>query len=132
VLHRFRSTDGLVRVPVVVLAPRARARLRFVVDPGTARTIVAERRAVHLGLTRAVATRRSRVSSVLGAEEGWVVRVDSLEALGWCRQDFDVACHRFAEGADVDGLLGADFFAELVLTINYAASTVDLAAPQPA
>ena len=31
----------------------------------------------------------------------------------------------------VDGLLGADFFAGLVLTVNYVAGTVDLAEPPP-
>ena len=126
---RFRSTGGLVRVPVIVVVPEGTARLRFIVDPGTARTILAEEHAIHLGLTRATSTRRSRVASVLGAEEGYVVRVTGLHALEWERPDFELACHRFAAGADVDGLLGADFFESLVLTINYAAGTVDLTEP---
>jgi len=126
---RFRTIDGLVRVPVVLVAPRGRALLWFIVDPGTARTILAEEQAAHLGLTRDLSTRRSRVSSVLGAEEGYVVRLDRLHALGWERPDFEIACHRFSHGAEVEGLLGADFFAGLVLTINYAAATVDLSEP---
>lgn len=128
---RFRTTDGLVRVPVLVVTPQSTARLRFIVDPGTARTILAEEQAVHLGLTRDVSTRRSRVASVLGAEEGYIVRLAGLHALGWERPDFEVACHRFAAGAEVEGLLGADFFAGLVLTIDYAANTVDLSRPTP-
>jgi len=128
---RFRTTDGLVRVPVIVGTARATARLRFIVDPGTARTILAEEQAVHLGLTRDVSTRRSRVASVLGAEEGYIVRLAGIHALGWERPDFEVACHRFAAGAEVEGLLGADFFAGLVLTIDYASNTVDLSRPTP-
>ena len=128
---RFRTTDGLVRIPVIVIAPRGTARLRFIVDPGTARTILAEEQAAHLGLTRAVSTRRSRAASVLGAEEGYVVHVTGIHAPGWERPDFEIACHRFAPGAEVEGLLGADFFAGLVLTINYAASTVELTEPTP-
>lgn len=129
---RFRTTDGLVRVPVIVVASQTTARLRFIVDPGTARTILAEEQAVHLGLTRAASTGRSRVASVLGAEEGYVVQVAGIHALGWERPDFEVACHRFAAGADVEGLLGADFFSGLVLTIDYADNTVDLSEPPPA
>jgi hypothetical protein len=128
---RFRTTDGLVRVPVIVVVPEGTARLRFIVDPGTARTILAEEQAVHLGLTRAASTQRSRIASVLGAEEGYIVRLAGLHAVGWERPDFEVACHRFAPGAEVEGLLGADFFAGLVLTIDYASSTVSLTEPRP-
>ena len=124
----FVIHEGLVYVPVVVAGPRGRAALRFVLDTGTARTMLAERAAVLLGFTPETAVRKTRVASVLGAETGYLAGTRRVHALGWDRDDFEVACHRFAPGAQVDGLLGLDFLAGLRLTIDFAAGLVDLSA----
>jgi predicted aspartyl protease len=124
---RFEALDGLVIVPVVVWGPNGAARrFRFVLDTGTARTMLSERTAVLLGFSPADATRRSRVASVLGAELGYMARAPRIHALGWERDNLEVACHRFAPGAQVAGLLGADFFAGLRLLIDYGAGVVEL------
>ena len=128
----FDSSEGLVVVPDAIWGPSGVARrFRFVLDTGTARTMLSERTAYRLGFSPSGATRRSRVSSVLGAELGYVVRAPRVRALGWDRDDFEVACHSFAPDAQVAGLLGGDFFAGLVLTINYAAGTVELTESPP-
>ena len=95
-------------------------------DTGTARTILSERTASLLGFSASGATRRSRVSSVLGAEVGYMVRAPRVHALDWERNDFEVACHSFAPGTQVAGLLGGDFFAGMRLVIDYGAETVEL------
>jgi predicted aspartyl protease len=124
---RFEVVDGLVVVPVVVWGPRGEAfRLRFVLDTGTSRTMLSEQAATLLGFSPSDATRRSRVSSVLGTEGGYMARASRIRALGWERDDVEVACHSFAPDAHVAGLLGADFFAGLRLVIDYGAGTVDL------
>ena len=126
---RFELVDGLVVVPVVVLGPTGLARrFRFVLDTGTAKTMFSERTAYRLGFSPSDATRRSRVTSVLGAEVGYVVRARRVHALGWERDDFEVACHSFAPGSQVAGLLGGDFFVGMRLIIDYGAATVDLSA----
>ena len=129
---RFELVDGLALVPVIVWGPRGDGRkFRFVLDTGTARTMLSHDGAGWLGFSPEMATRKSRVTSVVGAELGYLVRAPRVHALGWDRADFEIACHGFAPEARIDGLLGADFFAGLVLTVNYVAGTVDLAEPPP-
>jgi hypothetical protein len=91
--------------------------------------MLAEPMAQVLGLTPDRAVRRSRVTSVLGPEIGYLVRAPRIRALGWERTDLVVACHQFAEGCNMDGLLGADFFAGMRLVIDYASGIVTLEAP---
>ena len=123
----FRPQNGLVFLRVLIWGPTGHTReARLVLDTGTARTMLAEPMAHALGLTPDRAVRRSRVSSVVGPELGYMVPVRRIRALGWERLDFAVACHRFAEGCNMDGLLGADFFAGLRLIIDYAVGRVDL------
>jgi hypothetical protein len=98
----------------------------FVIDPGTARTMVDVKVASTLGFSPHLATGRSRVSSAVGAEEGYVVLSPRIRALGWDRESFEIACHGLGEAAEVDGLLGVDFFAGMRLTIDYGAGTVEL------
>lgn len=130
---RFPPTEGLIYVPVVVRGPGGmEVHLPFVLDTGTERTIVDVGVAEQLGFLPQHVVQSSRVSSPLGVEEGYVVRTPCLHALGWKREDFKIACHRLSANATVAGLLGADFFAGLVLTIDYASSTVDLSEPRPA
>jgi predicted aspartyl protease len=124
---RFEVIDGLVIVPVVVWGPSGTARrFRFVLDTGAARTMLSERTASSLGFSSTEATRRSRVTSVLGSEVGYMARAPRVHALGWDRDDFEVACHGFAPDAQLAGLLGGDFFVGLRLVIDYGAGTVEL------
>jgi hypothetical protein len=76
-----------------------------------------------------MALRPSRVASVLGAELGYVVRTSRLATLGWERINFHVACHRFATGTGIDGLLGLDFLAGMRLVLDLATGSVELTAP---
>lgn len=128
----FTSHDGLIRVPVLVWgAGRAMSSLSFVVDTGTPNTLLDVEAARNLGFTPERAVGRSRVLTSVGEEEGYVVIAPRIRGLGWERGGFRLACHQLAATAQVDGLLGADFFAGLVLTVNYVAGTVDLAEPPP-
>ncbi len=128
----FESHDGLIRVPVLVWGVgRAMSSLSFVVDTGTPNTLLDVEAARNLGFAPERAVGRSRVLTAVGAEEGYVVVAPRIRGLGWERGSFRLACHQLAATAQIDGLLGADFFAGLVLTINYAAGTVDLTEPEP-
>jgi hypothetical protein len=130
----YRLRDGLIFVPVRIGEQAAPAEaFDFVLDTGTARTILNLKHVRKLGIDLATAHHLSRVRSVVGEEPGVFVRVPLFEALGWFRGDFELACHAFPEEEDIDGLLGADFFAGLRLTIDYGAGTVELeeSASQP-
>ena len=117
----------MILVPVLLRGPRESCdSFRFVLDTGTTTTMVATDIAERLGFSARHAIRRSRVYSALGQEEGYTVRVAALLAFGLERRAFEVACHDFAPAAHVDGLLGADFFEDRALLINYAEGTAEL------
>ncbi len=70
----FRPATRLVSVPVRVWGPsRPPSDLVFVLDTGTDRTIIDLQIALRLGFSEQRATRRSRISSPLGCEEGFMV-----------------------------------------------------------
>ena len=124
---RFRPGTRLVSVPVRVWGPRRPpSDLVFVLDTGTDRTIIDTQIALRLGFSERDAIRRSRVSSPLGHEEGFMVVAPRFRALGWERGGFELACHQLTTTTEVDGLLGADFFDGLRLVIDYGDGTVEL------
>jgi predicted aspartyl protease len=128
----FRSDDGLIRVPVQVWGVGTLpSTLSFVVDTGTPRTLIEVHAARRLGFLPERSVRPSRVLTAVGEEHGYVVVAPRIRGLGWERGGFQLACHQLAATARVDGLLGSDFFAGLVLTVNYAAGTVELSEPSP-
>ncbi|MBI5491264.1 MAG: aspartyl protease family protein [Deltaproteobacteria bacterium] len=123
----FRSDDGLIRVPVQVwgvgLAP---SPLSFVIDTGTPRTLIDVEAARRLGFLPERAIRPSRVVTAVGVEGGYVVVTPRIRALGWDRDEFEIACHLLGATARVDGLLGGDFFDGLRLVIDYGTGVIEL------
>jgi predicted aspartyl protease len=119
-----------VFVPVELSGPSGHGEtFDFVLDTGTSRTIIDVGAADRIGFGTGAAIGRSRVSSALGVELGYMVRTPRIAALGWERTEFEIACHHLGANADVHGVLGIDFFAGLRLVIDFAASTVELTAP---
>ena len=57
---------------------------------------------------------------------GGVFRVARLTAMGLDKLEFPVLCYPLPADADVDGLLGLDFFEGHVLTFNFVNNTGDL------
>jgi predicted aspartyl protease len=127
IAFRFKPGPCLISVPVVVWGPRrSPSDLVFVLDTGTERTIIDVAIAARLGFSREQASRRSRVLSALGAEEGFLVTAPRLRALGWDRDNFPIACHQLGANARIDGLIGADFFDGLRLVIDYGGGIVEV------
>ncbi|MBI5500174.1 MAG: aspartyl protease family protein [Deltaproteobacteria bacterium] len=123
----FERRGGLIVVPVIVWAHGIPSEtLHFALDTGTATSILDVNQALRLGLRPDHALRCSRVRSMIGEEFGYVVRAPHISSLGWIRDDFEIACHSFPPGDDIDGLLGDDFFAGLRLVLDYGAGTVEL------
>ena len=49
------------------------------------------------------------VRSAVGAEPGYMLRVDRFESLGFSFPDFRLHVHDLPEGVGIDGLLGLSF-----------------------
>jgi hypothetical protein len=65
---------------------------------------------------------RSATSSVLVP----VLTVPRLVSLGQARSDFEIAAHDPPATFSADGLIGLDFFRDLVLTIDFLRGRISL------
>ena len=104
----YRIEKRLIIVPVTLRSPTHFFKAQFVLDTGASYTIIDYRIAESLGYSRHDACAPSRVSSAIGKEEGFRIRLEALEALGKNLSPFEVACHSLFEQG-VEGLLGMTF-----------------------
>lgn len=104
----YRLDRELIIVPVTIFSPTHFFRANFVLDTGASHTIIDYRIAESIGYARQDASAPSRVSSAVGKEEGYRLRIESIEALGNKISPFEIACHRLYEQG-VEGLLGMTF-----------------------
>lgn len=118
---RFDLRDGRAYVAARI-GERA---LTFLVDPAGA-NVIAPRRAAELGLARDAAA---------GAAAGVpVVRPAAVELGGFTLRDapfhlLELERWRAIEGEPIDGVLGAEAFERVVLTLDYAARLLTLTEP---
>ena len=76
-------TDGdLIIVRALVSGPRATTRGRFVLDTGAVFTTMTPELADLIGYSARDGIKRARVHTAIGSEEGYLLRVAELEALG--------------------------------------------------
>lgn len=106
--YAFRLDHRLILVEVQLSGPRGIFDAEFVLDTGASYTIIDYRLAEHLGYSEKNAVSPSRVSSALGKEEGYRIKIEAIESLGKKFSPFEVACHSLYEQG-VAGLLGMTF-----------------------
>jgi predicted aspartyl protease len=103
------ATDGdLSIVEALLTGPRQTMPGLFVLDTGAMFTTMTPELADLLGYSARDGIKRARVHTAIGSEEGYLLRVAKLEALGVAMPSFPV--HVFDLGhEDIDGLLGLNF-----------------------
>lgn len=85
-----------------------RVQSEFVLDTGASITIIDHELALDLGYSARDGSGISRVSSVLGQEEGYRLKIQSIEALGKKLKKAEVRCHDLRDQG-IEGLLGMSF-----------------------
>jgi hypothetical protein len=84
-------TDGdLIIVKAVLTGPRKTTVGRFVLDTGAVFTTMTHELADWIGYSARDGIRRARVHTAIGSEEGYLLRVAELEALGVAMPSFPV------------------------------------------
>lgn len=113
-------TDGdLIIVKVLVTGPLGTAIGRFVLDTGAVLTTITHELAALVGYSSRDGIKRARVHTAIGSEDGYVLRVAELTALGFAMPSF--AVHVFDLGFDdIDGLVGMNFLSELNYEVRSA------------
>jgi len=114
----FDRGQDLVLIEAHLVGPRSDARLNLVLDTGASNTIVTPDVIDQIGYSVRDGHGISAISSPLGREFGYRIRVGSFEALGFPLLDFSVAVHDFTDLGGIDGLLGWDFLQRFNLDIR--------------
>lgn len=92
----------------------------FLVDTGTAHTVIDTSILDALGFGAHLATGRSSLWGVSGNTDGYVVRVPTITVVGRCLANYRAAAHDFQPELGVDALLGLDFFQGGYLGMDFA------------
>lgn len=125
----FEWRNGMIFVPVHLNGSRL---LFFVLDSGSARTIVDRALATSLGL------KASGSGSLQGAGAGRVpiefvrdvsIALPGVESTGYELSTADLQPLEASLGVRVDGILGYELFSRFVVTVDYEAKTLTLNLP---
>src|SRR4051812_48713765 len=109
---RFATPGELLIVRGHVTGPLRAAIRGVVLDTGAVFTTITPEMVALVGYGARDGTRRTRVRTAVGSEEGFLLEVARLDVLGLARARFPV--HVFDLGHDdIDGLLGLNFLSEL-------------------
>ena len=115
----FIADGDLIIVRALVSGPRGTTRGRFVLDTGAVFTTMTPELADLLGYSARDGIKRARVHTAIGSEEGYLLRVAELQALGIAIPSFPI--HVFDLGhEDIDGLVGLNFLSELNYEVRSA------------
>jgi Aspartyl protease len=125
----FELSQGVIIVPVSIHESRP---LRFALDSGSTRTLVERNLAASLGL------KEGDASSLQGAGQGRIsvhglhdldLQMPGLESTGYDGFTADLTPLEQSVGTRVDGILGYDFFARFVVTIDFEAKQMTVELP---
>ena len=108
---KFAPNRDLIVVPGRVLGARGREQsLRFALDTGAGQTIISPDYLDELGYSAREHGEQVAVTrSVVGREEGYMLRVARFTCLGFQEQDFRVYAQDLPSGWGIEGLLGLSF-----------------------
>jgi predicted aspartyl protease len=124
--YSFNSGSGLIIVTAEIEGISSNAILRMALDTGATRTLINSAMLVAVGYDLAAEPDRVEMTTGSGIEYAVRVEMTSISALGVRRRRLPVLGHTLPPSAGVDGLLGLDFFADCVLTIDFQRGTLSI------
>lgn len=104
--------------------PNGDHRCRLALDTGASITLVSPEVIDLLGYNPRDARRRVSITSAIGIEFGYQIRVQQFHCLGHTLPDFEIHAHDLPPSAGIDGLLGLDFLKLFDLTISWRSGTI--------
>jgi hypothetical protein len=124
---KFDPTAVIVVVDAVLLGPLDTVELRLFIDTGADMSVIRPGSMAAAGYDPSRASRQVAVTTAGGSGvTAEVYHVARLTSLGLGRDDFPIISYDLPPDIDIDGLLGLDFFAGHVLTLDFVNYTVSL------
>lgn len=114
----FNPDDGLIIVPTRLYGSNGDTIVQLALDTGATGSLINWDVAILLGYDPAIAQDRIQVTTGSGVEFAPRINITKIEALGRVIENFPIICHTLPPSANVDGLLGLDFFRGTVLGID--------------
>jgi predicted aspartyl protease len=122
----FEPGQGLIKVRVRLWGPMGDMVLRLALDTGATDTLINVGPLVSLGYDPALSPERIQVTTGSSVEYVSRIALQRIQALEKVRTGFPVLCHTLPPTAEVDGLLGLDFFREHSLTVDFRSGQIEL------
>jgi predicted aspartyl protease len=123
----FNPSTGPIHVAAEVTGPAGSLILKFILDTGATASLIDISTLISLGFDPDQSGRTVTVLTGSSVEVVPLVVLTRLSAMGQHRIGFPVLAHALPTGSAVDGLLGLDFFRNLLLTIDFRAGQISLA-----
>ena len=117
----FDPSDDLIIVRLRVWGPQGSDLLRVALDTAASDTLIVPEVLDMLGYNPREAEGLTSVTSVIGEEKGYSIKVDRLSALGYEMTDFVVNAHDLPDQSGLQGLLGLNF----LRNFNYEVRSAD-------
>lgn len=105
-------------MPTRIFGPNGNTIVHLALDTGATGSLINWDIAVLIGYDPAVVQDRVQVTTGSGIEFAPPIEVIKIEALERELENFTIICHTLPPSANVDGLLGLDFFRGTRLTID--------------
>ena len=124
--RHFDLTEGLIIVPTRLWGPSLDAVVKFALDTGATYSLINRDIAFALGYDPDSISRQVQITTGSRIELISRFNIERIEALGQRRDNFTFLCHSLPPGAEIDGLLGLNFFRNKKLTIDFRLGLIDV------
>ncbi|HEX2572500.1 MAG TPA: retropepsin-like aspartic protease [Polyangia bacterium] len=104
----FDPTEELIRIEARITGPLGHADVDLVLDTGASVTLITFDTLDKLGYSARDGDSISVITTAIGRESGYLLRLQELRTLGHAFTDVRVHAHDLAETSGIDGLLGLD------------------------
>lgn len=115
---RYDPSASLIIVSARLWGPTGKVKLDLALDTAATLTVIVPEIVDGLGYSLRQGDAITTVSSALGKEPGYLLRVQRFSALGFVETDFRVHVHDLGDNAGIDGLVGLNFLCQLNLEIR--------------
>jgi predicted aspartyl protease len=105
----FDPESELIIVNAMVSGPRGRIPARLALDTGSSVTLIVPDLLDEIGYSARDGVARTSVTTAIGAEHGYLLKVAQLDALGFTRTAFPVHVFDLANRHGIHGLIGLNF-----------------------
>lgn len=117
---RFDPDDSLIIVHAMIWGPRGRKGLALALDTAATQTHVIPDVLDDIGYGPRDGDRITSITSAIGEEPGYMMRVAKFSALGFTSNDARIHVHDLPETLGIQGLLGLSFLRQLNYEIRSA------------